>query len=166
MSVPPENGPPSAPVPGAPGDDPDAIVPVPPTAPPAAPPGQGVDDAVPAADVPEPTPLEELFAFGGAVAKSANAELTLSFASFVRAAVFGLAALGAVALAWLTAMVALTVFLVQWLGVVYAFALLAIAHGAAAMFAWKRRMLWQKRIGFPRTRAAIATVAGLREPPP
>ena len=159
MSVPPENGPVAAPVPGPPGDG-DAPKPE------AAPPGEGVDDAVPPAAVPEPTPLEELFAFGRAVALSANAELTLSFASFVRAMVFGLAALGAVALAWLTAMVSLTVFLVQWLGAGWAFALLAVAHATIAGLAWKRRMLWQKRIGFPRTRAAVATVAGFREAPP
>lgn len=163
MSVPPENGPDPAHIPAGPADNASGATPPVETA---APPGEGPDDAVPAAAVPEPTPVEELLSFGTAIAKSANAELGLSVASFVRALVFGMAALGAIALAWLTAMVALTVFLVNWLGAVYGFALLAIAHAGLAAFAWKRRMIWQKRIGFPRTRAALATIAGFREAPP
>ena len=124
------------------------------------------DDAVPPAPaVSEPTALDEALAFGRAIAASAQAELTLSTASFVRAFAHGIAALGAVALAWLCARVSLTLFLTQWLGAAWAFAVLAITHGALAFFAWRRHVLWQKRIGFERTRAALATVAGLREPP-
>jgi len=163
MSVPPETGPDPARVPASAADSATDAMPRVETA---APPGEGPDDAVPPAAVPEPTPVEELLSFGSAIAKSANAELSVSVASFVRAMVFGMAALGAIGLAWLTAMVALTVFLVHWLGAVYGFALLALAHAALAAFAWKRRMIWQKRVGFPRTRAALATIAGFREAPP
>ena len=123
-------------------------------------------DAVPPAPVETPTAVEELVAFGRAIAQSASAELSLSTASFVRATIHGLAAIGAVVLAWIAAMVALTLFLVHLLGSTAAFSVLALAHLALAGFAWKRHLLWQKRIGFTRTRAAIATVARLREPPP
>jgi hypothetical protein len=123
-------------------------------------------DAVPPAPVETPTAAEELLAFGGALAKSAAAEWSLSVAAFVRATVHGLAALFAMVLAWATAMVALTLFLVYLVGTAWAFTLLAAAHLVLAGFAWKRHLVWQKRVGFPRTRAVIATVAGLREPPP
>ena len=128
--------------------------------------GPDAPDAVPPAPVETPTAVEELVAFGRAIAQSASAELSLSTASFVRATIHGIAAIGAVVLAWIAAMVALTLFLVHLLGSTAAFSVLALAHLALAGFAWKRHLLWQKRIGFTRTRAAIATVAGLREPPP
>lgn len=128
-------------------------------------PAKPPDDAVPPAAVAEPSAIDEALAFGRAIAQSAQAELTLSTASFVRAVTHGLAALGAVALAWLAAMVSLTLFLVEWLGAAWAFAVLALAHGVLAFVAWRRHLAWQKRIGFARTRAALATVAGLREPP-
>jgi hypothetical protein len=126
---------------------------------------QPPDDAVPPALEPDPTALDEALAFGRAIAQSAQAELALSTASFVRAFAHGIAAIGAVALAWAAAMVSLTLFLTAWFGAAWAFAVLAVAHGALAFFAWRRHLLWQKRIGFARTRAALATVAGLREPP-
>ncbi len=141
------------------------MTPAPETAAPQAP-GASPDDQVPPAPVERPEASEEVLAFARAIAKSANAELTLSSASFVRALVFGLMTLGAAGLAWLTAMVALTVWLVGAVGAVWAFAALAVAHGALATVAWHRRRVWQKRIGFARTRAALATIAGLREAPP
>lgn len=133
-------------------------------APPA--PAPDAPDEVPAAPVDPPGAAEELIAFVRALGRSAHAELSLSYAATVRAIVLGAIALIAVAFAWATAMVALTLALTAWIGVIWTFALLAVAHGIVAAVAWTRRMRWQRRIGFPRTRAAIATLAGGRESPP
>ncbi|HET9483759.1 MAG TPA: hypothetical protein VFO79_07370 [Xanthomonadales bacterium] len=159
MSFPPPNEPAAARTPPPTDAAPD-VAPVPGAA------AETAPESVPPAPVEIPTAVEELLAFGRAIAQSASAELSLSTASFVRATIHGIAAIGAVVLAWIAAMVALTLFLVHWLGSTTAFSVLALAHLALAGFAWKRHLLWQKRIGFARTRAAIATVAGLREPPP
>lgn len=133
---------------------------------PAAPPPDAPDE-VPAADVPPPGPAEELVAFARALGNSLHAEFALSFAAWVRASVLGVVTLVALVLAWGAAMVALTLALVAWLdSAAWAFTVLAAAHGAAAAVTWNRRLAWQRRIGFPRTRAAIATVAGKRETPP
>ena len=123
-------------------------------------------DSVPPADVEKPSAAEELTAFAGALAKSASAEWSLSVASFVRATIHGFAAIFAIVLAWAMAMVALTLFLIHLVGATWAFAALAVAHLVLAGLAWRRHLVWQKRMGFPRTRAVMATVAGLREPPP
>src|SRR5687767_12128141 len=92
----------------------DPVAPLEPT-----PPGESPDvttaapgDAVPPADVEKPTAAEELAAFAGALAKSASAEWSLSVASFVRATIHGFAAMFAMVLAWASAMVALTLFLI------------------------------------------------------
>lgn len=110
--------------------------------------------------------VAELAKFANAVAQSAQAEWSLTLAAAARTMTHGAISLLSAFIAWSFGLVAVLIGLSQWLSPLWAFSILSLVHVAVGAYAWKRRLLWQRRIGFGRTGAAIATALGLRTPPP
>ena len=123
-----------------------------------------------AGETPEPTTdasaVNELMEFGKAFVGVAEAEWALTYAAFWRAWTHGLVSMMAGFIAWSAGLVAVILALVALFdSVMWAFATVAVVHVIVGFVAWKRRMLWQRRIGFPRTRATASVALGLRTPP-
>ena len=112
---------------------------------------------------PELALAREGLAFAEALAEVAGAELKLSVEAAGRAAGLGLAAILGLLVAWLLGTIAAIFALHAWLeSAALAFALVALLHALGAALALRQRQLWSARIGFERTRGAIA--AALADP--
>lgn len=102
-------------------------------------------------------------AFAEALAEVARAELQLSITAMGRAAGLGLVALLALGVTWLLGTIAAIFALYEWLGSPsLAFAIVALLHALVAGLALRQRARWRERVGFARSRAALA--AALSEP--
>ena len=119
---------------------------------------------------PDPRPFEpelalarEGLAFAEALVEVAGAEFKLSAEAAARAAGLGIAAILALLVAWLLGTIAAIFALHAWLdSAALAFAIVALLHAFGAALALRQRRLWHARMGFERTRGAIA--AALAEP--
>jgi len=119
--------------------------------------------AGPGAFAPELALARAGLAFAEALAEVALAETQLSATAMARAAGLGLAALLALGVTWLLGTIAAIFALHAWLGSpALAFAIVALLHALLAVLALRQRAAWRARVGYARTRAALA--AALAEP--
>lgn len=119
--------------------------------------GAGADATPSHAFAPELALVKDAVAFAEAVLDVAKAELHLSVAAGVRAAGLGAVAGIALAATWLCGTIAAVFALHTWSGSpALAFAVVALVHALGAAVALRQRAVWGARIGFARTRSAIA----------
>lgn len=106
---------------------------------------------------PELALAREGLAFAEALVEVAGAELSLSLVASARAAGLGLAAVLALLIAWACGTIAAIFALHAWLdSAALAFAIVGLLHAVGAALALRQRSLWSSRVGFDRTRGAIA----------
>ena len=128
--------------------------------------GEEAAQTGPRAFEPELALAREALAFAEALVEVAGAELKLSVEASAHAAGLGFIALLALVVAWLLGTIAAVFALHAWLGsAALSFAIVALLHAFGAALALRQRRLWQARVGFDRTRGAIAAALASPDKP-